>query len=48
MDSLEKVIRHFAFSDTGEVDRETVGALLLEMLYRIQQLEAAYGTKENT
>lgn len=48
MDSLEKDIRHFAFSDTGEVDRETVGALLLEMLYLVQQLEAAHNIKENT
>ena len=45
MDSLEKDIRHFAFSDTGEVDREAIGALLLEMLDRIQKLEAAHGIK---
>ena len=46
MDSLEREIRHFAFSNTGEVDRETVGAILLEILYRIQKLEAAHGIKE--
>ena len=40
MDSLEKDIRHFAFSDTGPIDRNTVGAILLEMLDRIQELEA--------
>jgi hypothetical protein len=40
MDSLEKEIRHFAFSDTGPIDRNTLGAILLEMLNRIQELEA--------
>ena len=40
MDSLEKDIRHFAFSDTGPIDRDTLGAILLEMLGRIQELEA--------
>ena len=39
MDSLEKDIRHFAFSDTGPIDRDTLGAILLEMLGRIQELE---------
>jgi hypothetical protein len=38
--SLEKDIRHFAFSDTGPIDRDTLGAILLEMLGRIQELEA--------
>ena len=46
MESLEKDIRHFAFSDTGPIDRDTVGALLLQMLNRIQELEAAHGIKE--
>jgi hypothetical protein len=40
MDSLEKDTRHFAFSDTGPIDRDTLGAILLEMLNRIQELEA--------
>lgn len=40
MDSLEKNIRHFAFSDTGPIDRDTLGVILLEMLNRIQELEA--------
>jgi hypothetical protein len=39
VDSLEKDIRHFAFSDTGPIDRDTLGAILLEMLGRIQELE---------
>ena len=40
MDFLEKDIRHFAFSDKGPIDRDTLGALLLEMLNRIEELEA--------
>jgi hypothetical protein len=45
MDPLEKEIRDFAFSDRGAVDRETVGLILLEMLRRIQKLEAAHDIK---
>lgn len=48
VDSLEKSIRHL-FSNTGELDRDEVAYLLLELLSRIQDLEAAHGiTKENT
>jgi hypothetical protein len=47
MDSLEKEIRHFAFSDTGPIDRNTLGAILLEMLNRIQELEAKLKEKNN-
>jgi hypothetical protein len=47
MDSLEKDIRNL-FCDSGPLDREEVTYLLLQMLYRIQKLEAAHGIKENT
>lgn len=45
MDRLEKDIRHFAFSDKGEIYRDALGALLLEMLNRIQELEDALRSK---
>jgi hypothetical protein len=40
MDSLEEEIRNFAFSNTGPVTSTTLGVILLEMLNRIQELEA--------
>jgi hypothetical protein len=39
MDSLEKDIRHL-FTNTGTLDRDEVACLLLELLSRIQTLEA--------
>jgi hypothetical protein len=38
-DSLEKDIRHL-LTNTGALDRDEVACLLLEMLSRIQSLEA--------
>jgi hypothetical protein len=44
MDELEQDIRHL-YSNIGELDRGEVTMLLLGLLKRIQQLEAAHGIK---
>lgn len=44
MDDLEKTIRDM-FYDTGELDRDEVTCILLELLDRIKKLEAAHGIK---
>jgi len=42
MDDLEKDIRHL-LSNSGELDRDEVAMLLLQLLKRVQKLEAAHG-----
>ncbi len=39
-DQLERDIRHVLYSNTGPLDRDEVGMLLLGLLDRIQTIEA--------
>ena len=45
MDTLKHDIRQL-LCERGPLDRDTVAMLLLEMLERIEKLEAAHGIKE--